>query len=263
MHAEAAASDDSEVRFRALCLAGRAAHIASREQEALELYRRAEAIAPTHVARRDALWGQLLCSIELELPEATEQNANATSRVFLASDAREILQSATYGLGYGSKFGLMISRMPTQPTSLLSAVDDPLVVSSFQSVYSSVLGLAARYDDALRVSEEFLATARPLSTGLRDSLRFDFDRSRAGGHPKVAAKRRTCAAKRFERSRRTRDVCRAAACILGLHARSGSATTVTGSHWTFEMPSLRSALPATRAEVLLSRALVLASVGQS
>ena len=47
---------------------------------------------------------------------------------------------------------------------LLSAVDDPLVVSSFQSLYSSLLGLGARYDDALlRVSEELLITTNLLS----------------------------------------------------------------------------------------------------
>ena len=45
-HAEvAAASDESALRFRSLIVAGRAAHLASREEDALELFRRAEAAA--------------------------------------------------------------------------------------------------------------------------------------------------------------------------------------------------------------------------
>ena len=49
-HAEAAAGKDSELAFRALYVAGRAAHLASREEDALELYRRAEAAASTEVS---------------------------------------------------------------------------------------------------------------------------------------------------------------------------------------------------------------------
>ncbi len=45
--AEAAAGEESELVFRALSVAGRAAHLASREEDALELYRRAEAAAST------------------------------------------------------------------------------------------------------------------------------------------------------------------------------------------------------------------------
>ena len=52
--------------FRSLYVAGRAAHLASREEDALELYRRAEAAAATESERRDARWGQLMCAVELE-----------------------------------------------------------------------------------------------------------------------------------------------------------------------------------------------------
>ncbi len=44
-HAERAAAGDSELEFRALAVAGRAAHLASREEQALALYERAEAAA--------------------------------------------------------------------------------------------------------------------------------------------------------------------------------------------------------------------------
>ncbi|HLF00077.1 MAG TPA: hypothetical protein VI540_09285, partial [Gaiellaceae bacterium] len=58
-HAEAAAGEGSDLTFRALTVAGRAAHLASREHEGLELYRRAESEASSESERRDALWGQL------------------------------------------------------------------------------------------------------------------------------------------------------------------------------------------------------------
>ena len=46
---------------RALSVAGLTAHLASREEEGLELYRRAEAVSATESDRRTALWGQAVC----------------------------------------------------------------------------------------------------------------------------------------------------------------------------------------------------------
>ncbi len=58
-HAEAAAVGDPALEFRALSVAGRAAHLASREEDALALYLRAEAAAASDAEVRDAKWGQL------------------------------------------------------------------------------------------------------------------------------------------------------------------------------------------------------------
>ena len=77
-----------------------------------------------------------------------------------------------------------------QPTSLLPAVDDPLVVSSFQSVYSFSLGLAARYDDALRVSEEFLATSQAYRLDFATSYALASTAVASSGAPKVARSER-------------------------------------------------------------------------
>jgi len=259
VHAEAAASNESEVRFRALCLAARAAHIASREQEALELYRRAETFAPTPAARRDTLWGQLICATELELPEAGERMRTLTLGAS-RSDTREILQSATYGLGCRSKFGLIDLAAADAAYELLHAVNDPLIVSSFQSVYSSLLGLAARYDDALRVSEEFLITTQ--------QYRLDFAIPYALTSTAVALaglrnwpRANHCVNEALARSRKTRDIAgqqhsfTAYMRVLAQQRNHRRALAI-------EIPSLRSAPPAIRAEVLLSRALVLASVGR-
>ena len=71
-HAELVASQAKELEFRALFIAGRAAHLASREDEALELFRRAEESAPSDALRREASWGQVMCLIDLEDPGAAD-----------------------------------------------------------------------------------------------------------------------------------------------------------------------------------------------
>jgi len=258
-HAERAAKDDSELRFRALYVGGRAAHIASREEEALDLYRRAEAVAPTHVARRDALWGQLICATELELPEATEMTRSLAVSVS-RSNIREVFQCASYELGYGTNFGHIDLADADAAYELISTVEDPLVVSSFQSVYSSVLGLAARYGDALQVSNEFLATAN------RYRLDFAIPYALASAASAYAGLRGWQEAERLATealalTRRTRDIA-AQQHVFGKYLRMLAQQRRHRTALTIEEPSLRAALPGIRAEVLSARALVLASAGR-
>ncbi len=88
----AASADDPGSTFRALSVAGRAAHLASREEEALELFRRAENAATSEPEGRDALWGQLLCALELELPD-TGRTLQALRADVALADPREVVQS--------------------------------------------------------------------------------------------------------------------------------------------------------------------------
>ena len=110
------------------------------------------------VARRDALWGQLICATDLESPEATALHSALTSSV-IRSNAREILQSSAYGVVYRNRFGRSLDLTDVDAAyALVPTIHDPLVVSSFQSVYSFALVLSARYSDALKVSQELLCT---------------------------------------------------------------------------------------------------------
>jgi len=259
VQAEVAAKDDSDLKFRALYLGGRAAHIASREEEALELYRRAEAVASTHVARRDAQWGQLICATELELPEATEMMRTLAAGVS-RTDPREVLQCTIYEVGYQSKFGLLELGDADSAYELLSAVDDPLLLSAFQSVYSSLLALAARYDDALRVSEEFLATT------LRYRLDFAIPYALSSAANASAGQRNWSQAEAFATkaltlSRETRDTA-AQRHVFAKYLRILAQQRRHRAALMIEEPSLKDALPGIRAEVLSTRALVLASVGR-
>ena len=104
--AEAAATaGEPALTFRGLAVAGRAAHLASREDDGLELFKRAEAAATSEPERRDALWGQLLCAIELELPEAagTLEELSAGVRI---SDPRDVVRASAHELTVPTEDGM-------------------------------------------------------------------------------------------------------------------------------------------------------------
>ena len=259
--AEIAAEEASEFTFRALSVAGRAAHLASREREALGFYRRAEATAPSQVARRDALWGQLISATDLELPEATALHSALSSSV-TRSSTREILQSSAYGVVYRNRFGRPLDLTDVDAAyALIPTIDDPLIVSSFQGVYSFALVLSARYSDAFRVSQELLSTAR--------DYRLDFAVPYA-----LSSAAAACAGQRrweeaHEYASESLDLFRNAGDIAGqqhafaVYSRLLVQQREVSTALELEMPSLDSALPAARAEVLASRALVLASAGRT
>ena len=156
--AESAAVAPSPLTFRALSVAGRAAHLGSREDEALDLYKRAEDTATTDSDRRDALWGQLMCLIDLERPEAIPALEELTAGVGFG-DAREVVRAAAHGLYSQLRFGVLDLSQADVAAQLLPVVGDPLVGSGFQNVYATTLALSARYEDAREVAVALLATA--------------------------------------------------------------------------------------------------------
>ena len=257
--AEAAAERASELTFRALSVAGRAAHLASREEEARALYERAEAAASTEAERRDALWGQVRCLTDLELIEARTTLEHLAEEVRF-SDAREVVLLAAHRLYVDVRFGSLDLTEADRANQLLSATRDPLVESSFQSIYAASLGLAGRYDDALRAAEGLLATA--------DRYRLRFAVPYALCSIAVA-----CAGlRRWQRSRECLDEALEIAAEIGDSHASQLAYAILvrvlaqqglkDAALALEVPSLRSALPAAGAEVLASRSLVLASIGR-
>jgi DNA-binding CsgD family transcriptional regulator len=147
-HAERAAAGDSALEFRALSIAGRAAHLASREVEALAIYERAEQAATSEAEARDASWGQLVCMIDLELPSAASKLAELSDGVGFG-DPREFVRAAGHGVYLQLRQGSISLDEADVARQLMPTVDDPLVRSSFLSAYSSALALVARYEDAL------------------------------------------------------------------------------------------------------------------
>jgi DNA-binding NarL/FixJ family response regulator len=158
-NAEAAASIDSGYRFRALCLAGRAAHLASREEQALTLFRLAAEVACNERERGDATWGELLALIELERSEAEDVLRHLRSTVHPANP-HEVVRASAFALSHQLKFSDVDLAEADVAVTFLARVRDPLLVSSFQSTYAAALGLSARYADTLEVVEAFKETIR-------------------------------------------------------------------------------------------------------
>jgi len=134
-------------------IAGRAAHLAGREQQAVDHYREARRSALNEADRREADWGELTGAIDLELPEAAallerlrdSEQATATDRIEVAS------RSLMLGARFGSLAALEEARDALQ---LLPLVRDPVARSSFRNTYAYAAAIAGEYDDALTMLEE-------------------------------------------------------------------------------------------------------------
>ena len=259
-NAEAAAGSDSGHSYRALSVAGRAAHLASQEELALDLFKRAEAVAANENQRQDALWGQLLALIELEKPESDKTLRTLKSTVQQA-DPRQVVRAATFGLSHQLKVGNLDLDEADFAATLLERVRDPLVKSAFESTYSNALALAARYEDARRVAEEFAETIK--------QYRFDF----ASPYAWLAAAMAWSGMRSWSRANEYAE----AAVSAAVRNRDGHAHQLSTALWIrilaqqgrhhealgVELPSVREPLPAAEAELLSSRALVLAASGRT
>jgi len=255
----AAAAERFDLKFRALTVAGRAAHLASREEDALDLYRRAEAAASDDPERRDALWGQLRCLIDLERPGARGALDLLQQGVHLSEPA-EVVRAAAHELSFQHRMGSLNVANVDVAAELLETIGDPLIESSFQSIYSTALGLSARYDDCLAVATQLLELAQ--------RYRLDF----AVPYALCAQSMAHAGLREWERAtqglsdaigiaRTTRDV-HAEQVGFALNQRLLVQRGRVRSALALELPPLGGALPAARAEVLGSRALVLASGGR-
>jgi LuxR family maltose regulon positive regulatory protein len=258
-HAEDAAGREPALAFRSLSLAGRAAHLASREDDALAFYRRAEELAASESERRDAMWGQLMCSVELESPDAARMLAELRQGVRFANP-REVVRSATCGLSYQIKLGSLDLSEADLAATLLHRVSDPLLVSAFQSTYSAALGLVARYAEAREISEAFLKTI--------SKYRLDFAMPYALCSDSLASaglrqwrRARHCAERALRISQSNRDGHAQQLCLSQLIR----VLLQQGHHreaLILEPPTVSNPLPAAIAELVLTRAFAYAAIGR-
>jgi ATP/maltotriose-dependent transcriptional regulator MalT len=258
--AEVAASGGADdLRFRALSLAGAAAHLASREIEAMNLFHRAEAAASSEVERRDVLRGQLICAIELELPEARDLLSSLVAGVDF-SDPREVLRTSSAALAYQLKFGLSDGKGAELAAELVTSVADPLIRSSFRNLYAHWLALSARYSEAADLIAELLDDVARSRLSFAEPYAFVSAATAAAGlrqwsdaHAYID---RAFAAARSERNPFAEQVCYAARVrALAHQGKQRSALSI-------EVPTLEDAIASIRGEVLTVRGLVLATVGR-
>ena len=146
--------------FRAVLLAGTSAHVGSREEVALELFRRAERSAIDPRDAREAKWGRMMCLAELE--------HDAEARALLAElcaevspdDPRDLVRLATRTLGYELRAGRIKSIHGALETlQLVDLVPDAFVRTSFRAMLSVALVLTADYKMAQEVAGDLLHDA--------------------------------------------------------------------------------------------------------
>jgi ATP/maltotriose-dependent transcriptional regulator MalT len=258
-YAESAALVSSPHAFRALSVAGRAAHLASREDEALELYTRAEEIAETVPHKRDAQWGQLMCLIDLESPRASAA-LEALERDVHAADARDFVRAAACRLSYQSRMGKLDLTSAEIAWRMIDAVRDPLVRSAFEFVYSHALAHVSRYGEALDVATSCLRTV--------ERFRLDF----AVPYALLPAALAHAGHRRWRESERCAQAARQRAAAVGNHHAEEKALAVLirtmAQQGKFQgalelpIPELGSSLPAMASELLTSRALLLAAASR-
>ena len=145
-----------EMRHRIAMTAARAAHAGSRDEEALELYSDALALAPTPEQERDARWGELVCTAALERPEAHSLLDRLRTSLDTA-DVRDQVRLADKQLLVGLRFGVVRHLAESRvATELVDRTDDPFVRCSFRTVLAWALALSAYYDEALVTTEALL-----------------------------------------------------------------------------------------------------------
>jgi DNA-binding NarL/FixJ family response regulator len=257
-YAEMAASDAS-LAFRALSVAGRAAHLASREEAGLALFQRAERVAATEDERRDAKWGQLACSIDLERPDSGHALDELSAGVGFA-DVRELVRMATHRIYLQLRTGALDLDEADTANRVLGALRDPIVETSFLSAYSIALALSARYAEAESAARALWLRA--------EQFRLDFARpyalcgmamAHAGQRNWLSAE--SVAKEALERAEALHDVhavLLSRSVLLRLYAQrnqlsAGLEVVVADTH---------GALNASVAEAMCSRALVLACAGR-
>lgn len=250
----------SALRYRALEIAARAAHVGSREEEALELYREAARHALDDRSERRALWGQVMCAAALELDEAHELLHELETAV-AASDAAELVRLADKQLSLGFRFGFVRHMSEARRVAeLVSAVPDPFARSSFRGTFTWALILGGHYAEA---RDQALAW-------LDDATAFRVDVALSHGHALLGYA--LAGLRQYERAHDELDhaarlaprfnddfaVQNEYALRVRVLVQQGLAAEACG----LEPPALRDELKGMGGEVMASRALALACLGR-
>ncbi|HLM36798.1 MAG TPA: LuxR C-terminal-related transcriptional regulator [Gaiellaceae bacterium] len=148
---------------RAFCLAGRAAHLDNREDDALAHFRSARNLAESEAERRDAMWGSFLCA-QAQAFES-EEELRATLLEFVSQDTLspdEMLRSANARLIVGVTIGGIPEALEEAALSARMCIPeaaDPLVRTSFLNLLTRTLSLVGRYAEAIDIAEQEIEEA--------------------------------------------------------------------------------------------------------
>ena len=151
-------SDVPDSAARASFVAGRAAHVASREEQAKAYYRQAATTAESQELVRRAELGELQVAIELESSDVPRRLQALGSRDALDPEEQVILADRT--IGAETRFGLPVDLARGRAArQLLRFVTDPMTRTSFRNVFGYTLAATANFDEALELIAEQLEDA--------------------------------------------------------------------------------------------------------
>lgn len=157
--ASSATGLDARVATRAFCVAGRAAHLASHEERALELFREAKDCAVTDAEQTTAALGEASCALDLELDESADLVEALARRT--RDDPVGRLQLAGKRLTLEQRFGRVGNVSEALAVAeIAERAADPLVRASFWNVLAHTLALAAQYEESREFAERMLDDAR-------------------------------------------------------------------------------------------------------
>ena len=147
------------VEYRALELAGRAAHVGSREEEALDLFRQAGKAAPDASRRRKAMWGEVMCAAALELSEAHDL-LKELEEISVGHDPAELVRLVDRQVSLGYRFGYVKHLKDARRVAeLVPLVEDPFARCSFRSIFGWALTLGSFYEEAHKQAQLLLEEA--------------------------------------------------------------------------------------------------------
>ena len=143
---------DGATAFRALCLAGTAAHMRHSNDRSAIHFAHAFDRSLTSSSRSRALHGVFLAKAAEE-DRGAEEVLNILRRTSdITADNRLRLAICEYSLGRSQGDLSHVVETCDLVAPLVSLVDDPLLISSFTQAHSYSLALAARYDESVKLA---------------------------------------------------------------------------------------------------------------
>jgi LuxR family maltose regulon positive regulatory protein len=150
-------ADDKPLVSSAYSVAGHSAHLASREERSLDHYRSAERFSDDASQLRDALWGQLLCALDLDDADAREALARLEASGADTDDDHVRLATGHLFVALRQGTGLNLGLAEGHVTR---NVENPMIRSSFLNGWVFALAFASHYEDALEASEKQIGEAK-------------------------------------------------------------------------------------------------------
>jgi LuxR family maltose regulon positive regulatory protein len=153
--------ESQDLQAKGLIRAGQSAMLDSRDEQALQSFRRARSVAGGDYTRLEALVGECLASLELGLASETEDVFDELSKL-AAGNVETRIRKTLVQLVRAARLGGISTALQigSEVRPLLDDLKDPLVVASFLNTYAHLLVLNARYEEALELSHVELEVAK-------------------------------------------------------------------------------------------------------